>query len=581
LQGQRWWHNVVLVGCFACAASAQNKAVESEKLQTPSPGTSRFKKAAGPILTAEQKRGLRLLKGLEAQSAGLEPPMQTFILWQVSHGFRKIQPKKADVMLQRAFTASCRIQDQDVPKCPLEQGSHLQIWLQREILLEMMQLDNGKQLGQVEKLLPQAASVVKTGIIEELAKSYLRNNNLGRARELLDGMDPDSYSYGLAGELMAAIPASRGDERLVLFVQALRIYENQDLESQEPDDEDFGILVTRFWRDLPRDAAISAVNTILDRSKQRDEKKKVNSIAMTLYSGSSLTFGSEYEYRLFQLLPILRELDESKAEQLLKEHTDARTALDRYPQGMQSIDPNYFGEKQPDMQAMPAVQNILPSFSDDPAENSEGQAKQQLQDQINAQMMKVYEESQKDPEEAYQDALNLPLQDTFNKCPRASGLRWAAFGLAKKNPSLAKTTMNEMPRLAQDVDPTWQQTLLASVPEFYLSLDDDSGARSAIKDQVKLAEKLYALDTDSSDPNLAFKGAWPSANAWRTCIQQATKVSPSNAEELLQQIPDPEISGFERVIYANSLLGVGKSSVAIAVCHKDGKQHAMYMSVSQ
>jgi hypothetical protein len=248
---------------------------------------------------------------------------------------------------------------------------------------------------------------------------------------------------------------------------------------------------------------------------------------------------------------------------------------------MQSIDPNYFGEKQPDMHAVPAVQNIIPSFSDDPAVNSEVQSKQQLQAQIQAQMMKVHEESRRDPETAYQDALNLPLQDAFGKCPRASGLRWAAFGLAKKNPSLAKTAMNEMRRLAQDVDPTWQGILLADVPEFYLNLDDDNGARSAIKDQVKLAERLYAMDTDSSDPNLAFKGTWPSVNAWRTCIQQATKLSPSYAEELLQGIPDPEISGFEQVIYANSLLGVRKSNIVIAACHKDGKRRAIYMSLSK
>ena len=193
--------------------------------------------------------------------------------------------------------------------------------------------------------------------------------------------------------------------------------------------------------------------------------------------------------------------------------------------------------------------------------------------------MKVQNESESDPEKAYQDALNLPLQrPSGGGCPRASGLRRAAFGLAKKNPSLAKAAMNEARRLAQDLDPYDQAIVLQSVPEFYLKLEDEDGARAAIKDYMKLAEKLYASDTDSSDPNLAFKGAWPSTNAWRTSIQQAGQISPQFAEELLQGIQDPEIAGFERVIYAHTLLGAGKSSVATCDCHKNGKRRAIYMT---
>jgi hypothetical protein len=198
--------------------------------------------------------------------------------------------------------------------------------------------------------------------------------------------------------------------------------------------------------------------------------------------------------------------------------------------------------------------------------------------QVFAQLEKVTEEMKDDPEGAYQSAMNLPIQGNFYSSPRAVGLRRVAFALVKKNPTRAKAAMNEARRLMQDAVPSKQALFLAEVPDFYIKLGDEDGARSAIKDQVKVAEKLYAIDSDAGDPNLAFKGAWPSSNAWRTSIQQATKVSPALAEEIVAQIPDPDIAGFQQVIYANTLLGAEKSSVAVIEWHKSGQHGGVFTS---
>ncbi len=273
-------------------------------------------------------------------------------------------------------------------------------------------------------------------------------------------------------------------------------------------------------------------------------------------------------------MPILQELDPSKAEQLLAEHDKARLTLDQYPKGMESLDPNYYGDKPPDYKIMPGVMDVRPAIDDDPAKNSEYQSKFQIDAQIDAQLRKLTEEINTDPEGAYQDALNLPLRrafDTFTP-PRAVGLRRVAFGLIKKNPTLAKNAMNEARRVAQDADPARQALFLAEVPDFYLKLGDEDGARAAVKDQVKVAEKLYVIDSDTADPNLVFKGAWPSVNGWRNAIQEATKVSPAFAEELIAQISDPEIAGLQQVMYANALLGVEKSNVTALEWHKGGRK---------
>ena len=57
------------------------------------------------------------------------------------------------------------------------------------------------------------------------------------------------------------------------------------------------------------------------------------------------------------------------------------------------------------------------------------------------------------------------------------------------------------------------------------------------------------------DPNLLFKGFWPATALWRRCVQYAAKVSPEFAEEILGQISDADIAGFERVIYGATLAG--------------------------
>lgn len=137
--------------------------------------------------------------------------------------------------------------------------------------------------------------------------------------------------------------------------------------------------------------------------------------------------------------------------------------------------------------------------------------------------------------------------------------------------------MNQARKLVEDTDPWGQALILEDVPDFYLKLGDEDGLRGVIKDLMKLGEKLYAVDSDASDPNLAFKGAWPSAELWRNCIQQATKVSAAFVEEILGEIPDSEITTFERVNYANALLGGGKSSIAVVAWHKDGKQFGVFM----
>jgi len=114
---------------------------------------------------------------------------------------------------------------------------------------------------------------------------------------------------------------------------------------------------------------------------------------------------------------------------------------------------------------------------------------------------------------------------------------------------------------------------IANLPKIYLDLGDEDGARKALKPLLKAAEKIYAHDTDADDPNKAFKGTWPSADLWRRCIQVAAKISPSLAEEIIGEIPDPEIAASERVDFASSLLRASGDPVVVSECRKNGSSY--------
>jgi hypothetical protein len=87
---------------------------------------------------------------------------------------------------------------------------------------------------------------------------------------------------------------------------------------------------------------------------------------------------------------------------------------------------------------------------------------------------------------------------------------------------------------------------------------------------VAVAAKLYETDADLSDPNQAFKVWWPSSNLWWLCIAVAARFNPSPAEQTIEEIQEDEIKAFERVAFANSLLGRKTPRFSIIEKRKNG-----------
>ena len=101
---------------------------------------------------------------------------------------------------------------------------------------------------------------------------------------------------------------------------------------------DFVNMVVRFWARLPRQLVQEAIDEILKQADPANQSDgvKINNLSVTSDKGVA-AFSSLYEYRLFQLLPALEQIDSSAAEEYLKKYRNVAGMLQKYPDGEQSI----------------------------------------------------------------------------------------------------------------------------------------------------------------------------------------------------------------------------------------------------
>lgn len=510
-------------------------------------------KAAAPTLKPEQERGLRLLKTAETESAGLEPKMRAFVLWRASYAYTKVNPKHAEKLSRDAFVATQAIEDapeNDSCAAPGSSGD-IKSWIQRSVLYDMIHKD---QLPQVEKLLPQATASVRNQITAELVRYYESKKDLTHAEALLSTLaDSDRYPFGIAASLVTAFGGEHSADRVSIFNQALNNYEQHATETSFGGD-DIGSFIDQTWKDVPPGLALEAINKVLDLTKEGNSQSHYS---MSSAKGS-VVLNSDYALRLFQLLPILQELDKDKADALLREQTDVADQLKSYPKGMQSL------------------QSENTSFSYGVTDSGSGignaAAKQQVEAQMGERVQAVLNQADTDPTGALAKALALPVHGlSDSSSPRSDALLGIARKTAAKKTSVSKSALDDFSTIQDQLTPQ-DMTRIDELPELYLNVGDIDGAKKALDILVKAAAKIYEHDTDPDDPNKSFKGSWPSTDLWRKAIQQGAKISPVLPEEIIAGLQDADISSFEKVVFAAALVGGSPTdaSILVADCRKNG-----------
>ena len=537
-------------------------------------------RATAPKLTPEQQRGLRLLRSAEAETSALQPDMRTFVLMLIADGYRKIDRRKSHALLKEAFAASLSIED-IAPQgddgehfCPQMQGCGIKAWLQREILLSL------GSPTEVQGLLSAAQPEVQRQVMESLIFRYSETRDFEKAKELIKSLASDGdYPYDAAMHLMLLLPPTTMSERVAIFEQALQNYAQQgESNSYGGAFDGMAGMVMRFWHDVPPAMAIDAIDQILEKAK--DVSAGPDNVRLT-FSGDAgtVSLSSQYQYRLFQLLPVLQNLDKAQAESLLRENPDVQALLDRFPAGLEAVQPDY--ELHPPKKGQTPISSSTVSLADSPPTAINALAIQ-AQQEIRGKEGNIVAEAEIDPKKALADSMSLPAVAPFpdlygeDDSPRARTLLRIAKNVDKKNKEVTRDALGEVRRSLTRMPPVAHAQILDDVAEEYLNIDDEDDADSTIKEALEAGDTLYVRDSDIGDPNQIFKGAWPSTNQWRRCIQIAARYAPSTAEAIIAGIRDPEIAAFEKVYFANSLVGVPTRTMDVGESHKNGQRFAPF-----
>lgn len=531
-----------------------------------------------PTLTPEQGKGLKLLEAAEVESAGMSPAVRAYVLLSASRGYARLNPNKLDSILEQAFLTTRSIENptpDDPTHClRMSLACDIKGWLQGLVLDRI----RARAADKVEALLPSAEPEVRKRITQQLIGDYAAKKNFDRAKELLDQFtDGPEYPYKAAFHLMRDLPEERAGERMVIFAQALRSFHDYPPDAS-PGFGDFATLVVRYWQQLPPAMVMDAIDAILAQAKDKNNPQTQFRVGIAGSKGEA-DFTNAYEFRVFELLPIIRQLDNSKAESLLRENVNVALLLRAHPNGLQSLG----GDRSKDSTL--GIHSISYATGDNPMEAAVNQALVRQEQQINERLEQIENEARKNPKQALQDAMNLPAVSPWGderSSPRILALHEVAAASTAQAPATAKAAVEEELKLVDGLAPSSdaivlgnRADLLVRVAETYHRLGDQDSARNALRRAFKIAEKIYAVDSDPGDPNRAFKGAWPSAHVWERIVKAAAEISPDFLEDIWSEIADPEIMLMVKTAYANSLLQAPPGFMPMLEVHKKGVSGAM------
>lgn len=500
---------------------------------------------AKPQLTPQQQFALSILHQQVGAAKALPPMTGVFALMEIARGYEKLDQHKALSALRDAFQASQSIEDDSDPK------TSNKTWLQGQVVGRLVALDP----AYCEQLVPQLAGYPRSAAINRLIMYHTHTKQFAQAIALLGQLGDEEFPYIIGSNLVRALPPEMAADKQNLFAQALASFTQHPHKDQFGPD-DFAVFIARTWQGLAHDFVLQAIDEALQQARQSDAKMQITVGA----ERGSASFSSLYEYTLFALLPILRALDPERADRLLQEDRDVQTAAKQYPNGLQSLDPE---NGIPD-----SITMRLPSNS------GESSADDRYEDQLLPQIRQIIAQAEKDPKQALATAMSLP--DLHNT--RALALLKLAGAMLKNSPGYAASALDELMKIIPSIQREIVQfDMLAGAGDDYLKLGNTESAKKVVDQGFKLAEKLYATDTDADDPNQAFKAMWPSTSAWLRFVALATRISPQTALQAINSIPDPEIQALETIALADSLLGAPPATQMIAIKTKSKNSYMVGM----
>jgi tetratricopeptide (TPR) repeat protein len=534
---------VWLIAVPLATGQQMQQQVQDVQVGVPRQGGS----AADKPTPENQKRGMQLLTAAEADAGGLQGGMRAYALLQIARAYERTNKVKALELLEGAFTATREMDD--------DGRLQTRASLQEDILKEMVPLAPER----VDELLTQIDAGRRAAVLESLLTSFERNKQLDRAVEVIYRIAGDGeFPYGAAQRVLQAMPEEERAEQLPqMFNMALASFRDHPPQSGMMTQRgDLGFLLRAFWRQLPRDQVKAAIQEMLKQTEeagQGDSGKGGTPVAFWSQKGS-VSFSSMYQYRLFDLLPILRAVDEDEAERLLKKNQEVQALMKQYPEGMQSLTapepqrPAQRGGSRPGQGGGGGggMGGSMMMVGSGPGAGGAGARMQEFQ-----RMQKIMADAEKRPEQVITD-----LAFISDKGMRASGLVQIARSSWRQKPASARSALRQAIELAPDIEPEQQGMVFSAATGLYMKMEETDEAKKVIEKHLAAADKMYKADTNADDPNKALKAYWPSTNAYKNALRAAGEISPSWAMTLLKEVSDPEVKVTAEVALAGAWLKV-------------------------
>lgn len=598
----RFTISVVAIALASATLLAQEPSEQGQHVQrqmnvsavSSAPGD---RKSQPKVTLEEEKLGTQLLQRAETEAAGLQGGMRAYALLQVARGYEQSDRPKAFGLLENAFIAT-RVVDED------QLGTRNK--LQKQILCEMVSLAPDK----VDDYLPQVDPNVRKDVLEALLSHYEKEKQLDHAIELVYNIGRESeFPYAAASRLIQQLPADENAEVMQLFNTALasfRDHKPSDSTSACTDArrcgsadglagamarmtfgaDDFGDFIVRNWKRAPAPLVREAILEVLGRAEEsaKQEPAGHDQIAMASEKGS-LRFGSNYEYRLFQLLPVLRHVDPDEADRVLKKHEDAKPLLAKYPEGAASFMPSDNpGQGSADSSAGNGGDSGSGKGANAPRKPPSGMAfavggpldmKRNMALQVDEMQKaaKIAADAEDHPQQALANAGAIQ-----NKSFRAQALMGIARANVKKNSSVAKDALSKAVDLVPDLpQPAGQMFIMRDAANLYLQMDQTDSAKKIVEQGLEFADKAYKDDANADDPNKALKAYWPSTEGYRTMLRVASKISPQWAATLLKDIDDPDVKVAAEAAMALQYMGMSPGRTEVVTAKKDTNVTMMSM----
>ena len=474
-----------------------------------------------------REKALELLDTALDAAPGTQPEVSATALMRIGENYELFSHLKALEIMNRAFTSSlgippvARMHRERVQSDIVAATVALSL---PDAMAMLRRIEGGT--GDYDPRLPAIATTVT---------KLLENKQFDQAIDFINSIGATGqYAFAAANSTFEKLPAN-DPRRSAVFGYALSAY------ALRPHAE-FGDFLVKHWKEIPRSTAEAAIASMVETVLNARDDGIVETIAS---EKGPLTLKGKANVELFDLMHIVRAIDPKRAEEILESRPDLKAALDRFPNGRESMGQRFGWSL---------------GYPSDPAQQQQAAAEAAANSSV-AQIMKQLEaiETKDDASAEVKHRDLLKSLDLAKSIPvpqtRIEILAMIANEAAADEPDFAKSILSEcMDQLKEIKGPDLRIDAWRDIAEAAHAIKDDKLAWEAVDRALADAGESYKLDTDADLPNTGLRDQWPSTNAYRRVAITAVKLFSLNAEPLLTRIPDRELALYARVEMAQALL---------------------------